>query len=138
MAQRKLWGLDISDCQLENADSSLQDNSFTAKLFCSPMEQNPGLPQGCFDIAYSIYAIGWTVDLQGAFDLIASYLEPGGLFIFSWDHPFLHCVDAVVNKQFFSGNYHEPVLHFTRAKIGRRFASQKAETNTSRPKRAIR
>jgi hypothetical protein len=49
------------------------------------------------------------VDLQGTFDLISSYLKPGGGFIFSWDHPFLHCVDSVGDKLIFSGNYHEPV-----------------------------
>ena len=57
----ELWGLDISERQLENARRYLDENGYKAKLFCSPMEQNPSLPQGYFDIAYSIYAIGWTV-----------------------------------------------------------------------------
>ena len=56
---------------------------------------------------YSVYAIGWTVDLQKTFDLISGYLKPGGVFIFSWDHPFMHCVDAEDEKLIFSGCYHE-------------------------------
>jgi len=103
----ELWGLDISDRQLENARKYLQDNAYNAKLFCSPMEQNPGLPQGYFDVVYSIYAIGWTVDLQGTFNLIASYLKSGGVFIFSWDHPFMHCVEAKDGQLIFSGSYYE-------------------------------
>jgi SAM-dependent methyltransferase/GNAT superfamily N-acetyltransferase len=103
----ELWGLDISDQQLENAKKYLGENGYTASLYCSPMEQNPGLLNGYFDIVYSIYAIGWTVDLQGAFNLISSYLKPDGVFIFSWDHPFLHCVDVEGEKLIFSGSYFE-------------------------------
>lgn len=103
----ELWGLDISDRQLENASEFLKNNGYEPKLFCSPMEQNPGLPQEYFDVAYSVYAIGWTMDLQSTFNLIASYLKKDGVFIFSWDHPFIHCVDAVDEKLIFSGNYYE-------------------------------
>lgn len=35
-----------------------------------------------------IYGIGWTTDLQGTFDKIASYLKKDGIFIFSWHHTF--------------------------------------------------
>lgn len=103
----ELWGLDISTKQLENATQYLSQNNYQPHLFNSPMEQNPGLPEKYFDIAYSIYAIGWTADLQTTFNLIASYLKSGGEFIFSWDHPFMHCVDAVEGKLVFSGNYYE-------------------------------
>ena len=72
----ELWGLDISERQLENAQKYLTENGYESKLFCSPMEENPGLPTGYFDVVYSIYAIGWTVDLQKTFDLISVYLKP--------------------------------------------------------------
>lgn len=103
----ELWGLDISDRQLETAEKYLRHNAYNPKLFCSPMEQNPGLPNGYFDVVYSIYAIGWTVDLQNTFNLIASYLKPGGVFIFSWDHPFMHCIEAKNDQLIFSGSYYE-------------------------------
>jgi len=103
----ELWGLDISDRQLENAQKFLSKNGYAPKLFCSPMETNPGLPIGYFDVVYSIYAIGWTMDLQKTFDLISCYLKPGGVFIFSWDHPFMHCVDVHDEKLIFSGDYFE-------------------------------
>ena len=103
----ELWGFDMSERQFENAARYLGENGYKPKLFCSPMEQNPGLPQGYFDVAFSIYAIGWTMDLVRTFKLIASYLKQGGIFIFSWDHPFLHCVDVDGEKLVFSGSYYE-------------------------------
>lgn len=103
----ELWGLDMSDRQLENAERYLHESGYAPKLFCSPMEKNPGLPQGYFDVVYSIFAIGWTVDLHTTFHHISSYLKPGGVFIFSWDHPFMHCVEAEDERLVFSGSYYE-------------------------------
>lgn len=103
----ELWGLDLSTKQIENAGNFLQANHYLPKLFVSPMEENPGIPMCYFDVVYSIYAIGWTVDLEKTFSLISSYLKKNGIFVFSWDHPFMHCVDIVDDKLIFSGSYHE-------------------------------
>ena len=56
-------GLDLSTKQMENAAKFLSDNHYKPYLFNAPMEQNPGIPENYFDIVYSIYAIGWTIDL---------------------------------------------------------------------------
>ncbi|MDF2921532.1 MAG: methyltransferase type 11 [Paenibacillaceae bacterium] len=101
----ELWGLDMSTKQIENAGRFLDESGYEPKLFNSPMESDCGLPGEYFDVVYSIYAIGWTVDLQKTFDQIASYLKKDGLFIFSWDHPFMHCVDVQENQLLFSGSY---------------------------------
>lgn len=101
----ELWGLDISEKQLENAGKLLDDNGYSAKLFCSPMEINPGLPEDYFDIVYSIYALGWTVNLAATLKLISSYIKPGGIFIFSWDHPFMHCVSPKDEQYVLDGGY---------------------------------
>lgn len=71
------------------------------------MEADPGLPKGYFDFVYSIYAVGWCTDLEKTFHLIASYLKPGGIFIFSWDHPILPCIELDDEKLIFAGSYHE-------------------------------
>ena len=55
------------------------------------MEASCGIPENYFDIVYSIYAIGWTTDLEGTFHRISSYLKTGGSFIFSWSHPVHKC-----------------------------------------------
>ncbi|MGF7029225.1 hypothetical protein J2T17_000130 [Paenibacillus mucilaginosus] len=61
---------------------------------CSPMEEE-----------YSIYAIGWTTDLEGTFCRIASYLKKDGVFIFSWSHPIHKCVVAENNLLAFKKCY---------------------------------
>jgi SAM-dependent methyltransferase len=113
----ELYGLDISAKQLENAGRYLTGNGYTAKLFNSPMESDCGLPKNHFDIIYSIYAIGWTTDLQTTFNNISSYLKTGGVFIFSWDHPFMHCIDVQDDKLIFEGSYFDESL-FTFTKGG--------------------
>ena len=88
----ELWGLDISHRQLENAQRYLAENGYTAKLICAPMESDPDIPKGYFDYVYSIYGIGWTTDLDGTFQKIASYLKKDGVFIFSWHHTLNYCI----------------------------------------------
>lgn len=90
----ELWGMDISSKQLETARQNLRAGGYAAKLICSPMEEDCGIPEGYFDFVYSVYAIGWTSDLDGTFRRIASYLKQGGTFIFSWSHPIHKCVCA--------------------------------------------
>lgn len=59
-----------------------------------------GMPVDYFDFIYSIYAIGWTTDLEGTFRRIASYLK-NGFFIFSWSHPIHKCVVEENNRLVF-------------------------------------
>ena len=101
----ELWGLDISTKQIENAERFLKGNGYTPKLLNSPMEFDCGIPKDYFDVVYSIYAIGWTTDLQETFNHVASYLKKDGIFIFSWDHPLMHCVDYKEDKIVFEGSY---------------------------------
>lgn len=108
MAQRspdELWGVDISANQLNRAAEHLAANGYAAKLICAAMEEDCGIPAGYFDYVLSIYAIGWTTDLEGTFRRIASYLKKGGTFIFSWSHPIHKCValqeDALVFKTYY-------------------------------------
>lgn len=103
----ELWGIDISTRQIENAERFLAESSYEAKLFDSPMEESGHLPKNYFDVVYSIYALGWTVDLPKTIHNIADSIRPGGILIFSWDHPLMHCVMAQDNKLLLEGcNYH--------------------------------
>lgn len=95
LAQRgagELWGIDLSEKQLETASALLKENGYTANLQCARMEDRLDVPPGYFDYVYSIYGIGWTTDLQGTFDKIASYLKKDGIFIFSWHHTLNYCI----------------------------------------------
>lgn len=104
----ELWGVDLSQKQLENAAQLLKENGYSANLICAKMEDELDVPKEYFDYVYSIYGIGWTTDLQGTFDKIASYLKKDGIFIFSWHHTLHYCVswsceerkDVLVDNKF--------------------------------------
>lgn len=102
---RDLWGVDLSDNQVERAHETLA--GLDAQLYCAAMEEDIGLPEAYFDIVYSIYAIGWTVDLDRTFALIYSYLRPGGTFIFSWDHPLYAHLKSESGLLSLDGSYQE-------------------------------
>ncbi|WP_436239541.1 class I SAM-dependent methyltransferase [Paenibacillus sp. LjRoot153] len=101
----ELWSMDISENQLEKTKQHLTEFGLSAKLFFSPMEEECGIPENYFDFAYSVYAIGWTTDLEGTFRRIASYLKKDGVFIFSWSHPIHKCVAAEDNMLGFKKTY---------------------------------
>lgn len=121
----ELWGLDISQKQLDHAKALLSENGYAAKLICSPMEADIDIPKDYFDFVYSIYGIGWTTDLQGTFRKIASYLKKDGIFIFSWHHTLNYCVawsceerreilendKLVFHKSYFDESYFKMPVH---------------------------
>lgn len=104
----ELWGVDLSQKQLDNASKLLGENGYSAKLICAKMEDDLEVPKHYFDYVYSIYGIGWTTDLQGTLDKIASYLKKDGIFIFSWHHTLNYCIawscdersDVIENDKF--------------------------------------
>ena len=120
----ELWGIDLSKHQLANAEKFLSENGYSAKLICTPMEEM-NVPSNYFDYVYSIYGIGWTTDLQGTFDKIASCLKKDGIFIFSWNHTLHHCVafsreegknviengELVFSKSYFDESYYKMPVH---------------------------
>lgn len=107
---RELWGIDISDRQLEKARKCLQKEGVTANLFHSPMEVNPGIPEYYFDLVYSVYGIGWTQDLDKTISLVAKYLRTNGTFIFSWDNPILPCIENHNGQYVLKHSYHDELL----------------------------
>jgi ubiquinone/menaquinone biosynthesis C-methylase UbiE len=102
---KELWGLDLSKTQIDLATETLKNER--ARLFNGAMEEDLGIPHNYFDIVYSIYAIGWTVDLNKTFRQVYSYLKEGGSFIFSWEHPFYPHINVENNKLFINSAYQE-------------------------------
>lgn len=112
---KELWGLDLSSKQINNARKFLSENNISAKLFVSPMEENPGIPEDYFDIVYSIYAFGWTTDLKKSIELIHKYLRKSGVFIFSWDNPLMQCMEAQDSKYVIYRSYlDETIIDLTK------------------------
>lgn len=110
----ELWGLDISDEQTRFTKEFLEERKIPVRLFLSSMDENPGIPENHFDLVVSIYALGWTPDLSHTLTLIYSYLRPGGVFIFSWEHPVYQSLnyEARIKKYVFEHSYLDegPVL----------------------------
>jgi len=111
----ELWGLDLSEEQIRFTKEFLDEKNISAKLFLASMDENPGIPENYFDLVLSIYGLGWTPDLSRTLGLVCSYLKPGGVFIFSWEHPVYQCLDynAEIGKYIFERPYQKegPELH---------------------------
>lgn len=105
-----LWGIDLSDTQINTARELLQEHEDKLHLFQGAMENNPGVPSEYFDVVYSIYALGWTVDLGRTLRNVYSYLKPGGTFIFSWEHPLHSRVSQHGDQLVISKSYHDEGL----------------------------
>jgi cyclopropane fatty-acyl-phospholipid synthase-like methyltransferase len=108
----ELWALDISEKQIQKAKQHLQKYKLSANFICSPMEADCGIPKDYFDFVYSIYAVGWTTDIERTFHLIASYLKKGGVFIFSWSHPMHKCLTRSENIYQLEKCYYDETPYF--------------------------
>jgi SAM-dependent methyltransferase len=100
-AAEELWGVDLSQEQIRFARELFAKENIKAQLLLASMDENPGIPETHFDLVVSIYSLGWTPDLSCTLSLVYSYLKPGGLFIFSWEHPMYQCI-----------NYHDDIGGF--------------------------
>ena len=111
---RQLWGLDFSKEQICFTQELLDQKCIPARLFLSSMDENPGIPEDSFDLVLSIYSLGWTPDLSRTLALVYSYLKPGGIFIFSWEHPVYRSLryETSISKYVFGDTYFDesPVL----------------------------
>jgi len=90
---RELWGVDLSPVQVAFAEETLRAFAPRCHLFESPMEVNPGIPSGHFDLVFSLWGLGWTTDLPATLALVADYLRPGGCFLLSGEHPAYGCLE---------------------------------------------
>jgi SAM-dependent methyltransferase len=103
----ELWGLDLSETQIGFTREFLEEKNIPAKLLIASMDENPGIPENYFDLVVSIYSLGWTADLPRTLALICSYLKPGGIFLFSWEHPAYRSLryQADIEKYVFETSY---------------------------------
>src|SRR5580704_6725400 len=83
----KIYGVDFSETAIAMAAELNRAviESGRLQLIEAPMEEDLGL-RG-LDIIFSNHALGWTLDPARVFLNIASYLRPGGTFVWSWGHP---------------------------------------------------
>ncbi|SDY00289.1 class I SAM-dependent methyltransferase [Paenibacillus sp. CF384] len=116
---RELCGVDLSGAQIETARQVVSKLDTPVVLVEAPMEEMSELPENYFDKAVSIYALGWTVDLPRTLSHVHRSLKPGGIFVFSWEHP----VHSVVE-------YSDEVLKFRRSYVSESFERHEAWRGT--------
>ena len=100
-----LCGLDLSSAQIANAAALCRERGFEPELPRAPMESDPGIAHQTYDIALSLYALGWSVDLDAALAHIARYLRPGGILVFSWEHPVFRCLKSKHKELILESSY---------------------------------
>lgn len=102
----KVYGLDLSTKQVEEATSYNHQEILQGKvqIIQGPMEEKIDIEP--VDIVFSIYAIGWTPEPEKTLKNIHSYLKPGGLFIWSWDHSFFADIDYQDKQYTVVHSYH--------------------------------
>jgi ubiquinone/menaquinone biosynthesis C-methylase UbiE len=102
---KELFGVDISSTQIETAKKTNSKYSTPITFIESPMEEMDFLPKEYFDIAISVYALGWTVNLAKTLTKIHNSLKPGGIFVFSWEHPIHSLLEYQDGKLYFRLSY---------------------------------
>ncbi|MFC1532759.1 class I SAM-dependent methyltransferase [Thermodesulfobacteriota bacterium] len=90
---RELWGVDISPEQIRLAKELFNKENLPINLLVGSMDNDVGIPKSYFDCIVSIYGLGWTPDLPRTLSLVHDYLNPRGIFVFSWEHPVYKCLD---------------------------------------------
>ncbi len=85
-------GLDLSDEQVKFARELAQTEGVTATFQQSSAEDLSAIADASQDVVFSAYALQYVEHMDTCFGEVARVLEPGGLFVFSLDHPFWYCV----------------------------------------------
>jgi len=101
-------GLDISDEQVKFARLVAAENAVEATFHRSNAEDLTLISDESQDIVFSAYALMYVRRLDRCFAEVARVLGPGGLFVFSLDHPFWYCLaekELLVKFSYFDGEY---------------------------------
>jgi SAM-dependent methyltransferase len=81
----------VSDVQLQFARNLAQKEGVPATFVQGMMEDLTSFASEAWDIVLSVYAIQYCADPLRCLREIARVLRPGGLLVFSLDHPFRNC-----------------------------------------------
>jgi ubiquinone/menaquinone biosynthesis C-methylase UbiE len=91
-------GLDISGNQLHYAKKLSAQNNSVVELVMANAEDLP-FCNSCFDIVFCVFGAVGFVDIGLCFREVYRVLKIGGLFAFSWYHPFFDCFSRTSGDQ---------------------------------------
>ena len=107
----KCTGLDLSKEQIKHAEELAKKNKVSVEFLKQDIQSLKGFKSHSYDIVFSAFALQYVPDLTKCFKEVARVLKKGGLFVFSFDHPFYTSlspktlrIDKYYNK---SGRYAE-------------------------------
>jgi SAM-dependent methyltransferase len=104
---KKVYGLDISSVQLAEAENFNKDAVAHKRVELIKGRMEEALEIEPVDIVFSVYAIGWTPDPETTLKNVYSYLKPGGLFVWSWDHTIFTDIQYEEGKYIVMYSYHD-------------------------------
>ncbi len=95
----EVTGVDLSDKAIEYARQIAKDTQSNADFICCDLYDLPNHLNRQFDIVFTSYGtIGWLPDLDKWAKVIATFLKPGGQFIFVEFHPVVWMFDDHFEK----------------------------------------
>jgi ubiquinone/menaquinone biosynthesis C-methylase UbiE len=101
-------GLDISDEQVKFARRLAAENEVATTFARANAERLSPVSDLSQDVVFSAYALMFVRNLARCFAEVHRVLRPGGLFVFSFDHPFWYCLaekDLRIESSYFDGEY---------------------------------
>lgn len=84
----KCTGLDLSKEQLKHAEELAKKEKVSVKFLKHDIQTLKGIKSKTYDIVFSAFALQYVPDLTKCFKEVSRVLKKGGLFVFSFDHPF--------------------------------------------------
>jgi ubiquinone/menaquinone biosynthesis C-methylase UbiE len=85
-------GIDLSDEQIEHARGLAKRDGVRATFIRGTMEDLSAIGDESQDVVFSAYALPYLERWDRCFSEVRRVLAPGGLFVFSLDHPFWACL----------------------------------------------
>ncbi|MBU1164794.1 class I SAM-dependent methyltransferase [Patescibacteria group bacterium] len=101
----KCTGIDISKKQLKFAKQLIDKEKIKVKLIKGDIQTLSKIKSNNYDIVFTAYALQYVPDLTKCFKQVNRVLKKGGIFVFSFDHPFWRIIDGKTLK--FRGSYHK-------------------------------
>ena len=101
-------GVDISDKQIAFARQLAEQEHVSATFLQGDVVDLSPIPDASHDLVFSAYALQFVEHMDRCFAEVARVLRPGGLFVFSLDHPFWHCLaekELLVESSYFDTAY---------------------------------
>jgi ubiquinone/menaquinone biosynthesis C-methylase UbiE/ADP-ribose pyrophosphatase YjhB (NUDIX family) len=85
-------GKDLSDEQVAFARELAAREGVEACFYQGSVEELPEFPDASQDVVFSAYALSYVADIGSCFSEVRRVLKPGGVFVFSCDHPLTNVI----------------------------------------------